>query len=84
MVADPERGGGTICLAVSPAMKALGVPGRCRVFEIPKRIKYIMAPPRMNLYQDPNRIIPSVLTQTVLYNVKDKGVMKKETAVIAG
>ena len=43
-----------------------------------------MAPPRMNLYQDPNRIIPSVLTQTVLYNTKDKGVMKKETAVIAG
>ena len=52
VVADPARGPGTICLAVSPAMKALGVPGRCRVFEIPKHINYIMAPPRMQLYLD--------------------------------
>lgn len=52
VVADPERTEKTICLAVTPAMKALGVPGRCRVFEIPKGIKYIMAPPRMQLYID--------------------------------
>lgn len=50
VVADPERTEKTICLAVSPAMKALGVPGRCRVFEIPKNIDYIMAPPRMRYY----------------------------------
>lgn len=50
VVADPERTEKTICLAVSPAMKALGVPGRCRVFEIPKGIDYIMAPPRMRYY----------------------------------
>ena len=52
VVADPERTDKTICLAVSPAMKALGVPGRCRVFEIPPEIGYIMAPPRMQLYID--------------------------------
>ena len=52
VVADPERTDKTICLAVSPAMKALGVPGRCRVFEIPEGISYIMAPPRMQLYID--------------------------------
>lgn len=52
VVADPERTEKTICLAVSPAMKALGVPGRCRVFEIPEGIEYIMAPPRMQLYID--------------------------------
>ena len=52
VVADPERTDKTICLAVTPAMKALGVPGRCRVFEIPKHIEYIMAPPRMQLYID--------------------------------
>jgi DNA polymerase V len=52
VVADPERTEKTICLAVSPAMKALGVPGRCRVFEIPDHIDYIMAPPRMQLYID--------------------------------
>ncbi len=50
VVADPERSDKTICLAVSPALKALGIPGRCRVFEIPKHIEYIMAPPRMHLY----------------------------------
>lgn len=52
VVADPERTDKTICLAVSPAMKTQGVPGRCRVFEIPKHIEYIMAPPRMQLYID--------------------------------
>lgn len=40
VVADPERSDKTICLAVSPAMKKLGVPGRYRVFEIPKGIEY--------------------------------------------
>lgn len=52
VVADLERTEKTICLAVTPAMKALGVPGRCRVFEIPKHIEYIAAPPRMQLYID--------------------------------
>ena len=32
VVADPERSDKTICLAVSPALKAMGLPGRCRVF----------------------------------------------------
>lgn len=49
-VADPERSEKTICLAISPSMKALGIKNRCRVFEIPKSVKYIMAPPRMKLY----------------------------------
>lgn len=52
VVADPDRTDKTICLAVSPSMKALGVRNRCRVFEIPKNISYIMAEPRMQLYID--------------------------------
>ena len=52
VVADPERGDRTICLAVSPSLRALGVKNRCRVFEIPKHLKYIMAPPRMQKYID--------------------------------
>lgn len=52
VVADPERSEKTICLAVSPSMKALGVHNRCRVFEIPKNISYIMAEPRMQKYID--------------------------------
>lgn len=50
VVADPERTEKTICLAISPSMKALGIKNRCRVFQIPKNVKYIMAPPRMKLY----------------------------------
>lgn len=52
VVADPERSDKTICLAVSPSMKKLGVKSRCRVFEIPKGIDYIMAQPRMQKYID--------------------------------
>ena len=50
VVADPERTEKTICLALSPSMRARGLPGRCRVFQIPSGISYIMAPPRMRLY----------------------------------
>jgi len=52
VVADPQRTEKTICLAVLPSMKAQGVPGRCRVFQIPAHIDYIMAPPRMQLYME--------------------------------
>ena len=50
VVADPERSEKTICLAISPSMKALGIKNRCRVFEIPRHVDYIMAEPRMQLY----------------------------------
>ena len=50
VVADESRTDATICLAVSPALKALGVRNRCRLFEIPKNIDYIIAPPRMKKY----------------------------------
>ena len=50
VVADESRGSGTICLAISPAMKALGVKNRCRLYEIPKDIKYITAMPSMKKY----------------------------------
>lgn len=52
VVADPERGRGAICLAVSPALKAAGVRNRCRLFEIPAHLEYIIAEPRMRLYMD--------------------------------
>ena len=45
VVADEERSKGTICLAVTPAMKKFGVKNRCRLYEIPKNIKYIIAKP---------------------------------------
>lgn len=52
VVADPSRGNGAICLAISPKLKQQGIRNRCRVFEIPKNIEYITALPRMNLYME--------------------------------
>ena len=37
VVADPSRTEKTICLAVSPALKAYGIPGRARLFEVVER-----------------------------------------------
>lgn len=50
VVADPDRTDKTICLAITPAMKKLGIKNRCRVFEIPHGVDYIMAEPRMQKY----------------------------------
>ena len=50
VVADEERTDRTICLAVSPSMKAKGVKNRCRLYEIPKNLNYIIAKPRMKKY----------------------------------
>ena len=39
VVADGSRTEKTICLAVSPALKSLGIPGRPRLFEVVQRVK---------------------------------------------
>lgn len=52
VVADAERSEYTICLAITPAMKELGIQNRCRVYEIPANVDYIMAVPRMQKYID--------------------------------
>ena len=62
LVADPSRSDQTICLAVSPSLKAIGVPARPRLFEAKQRIReyemrrrtrvrYIIAVPRMAEYE---------------------------------
>lgn len=52
VVADACRGEGTICLAITPAMKELGIRNRCRVFEIPKSVEYIERRPHMRRYME--------------------------------
>lgn len=52
VVADPTRGRGGVCLAITPKMKSLGVRNRCRLYEIPPGIEYIIAPPQMKKYID--------------------------------
>ena len=41
VVADGGRTEKTICLAVSPALKAFGVPGRARLFQVIERVKEV-------------------------------------------
>ena len=62
VVADASRTDKTICLAVSPALKAFGIPGRPRLFEVKQQIErlrredpsleldFITATPRMSKY----------------------------------
>ena len=72
LVADPSRSDQTICLAVSPALKAIGVPGRPRLFEAKRaiadyekrtrtKVSYITATPRMALYERVSAQIYSVI-----------------------
>ena len=39
VVADPSRTEKTICLAVSPSLKAYGIPGRARLFEVIQKVR---------------------------------------------
>ena len=50
VVANKKQGNGAITLAVTPALKKQGIPGRVRLYDIPKNIKYEIVPPRMKLY----------------------------------
>ena len=52
VVADSSRGKGSICLAITPAMKELGIKNRCRIYEIPTNVEYISAMPRMKRYME--------------------------------
>lgn len=43
VVADASRTNKTICLAVSPSLKAYGIPGRARLFEVVQKVRYVNA-----------------------------------------
>ena len=92
VVADPSRTEKTICLAVSPALKRFGIPGRARLYEVVEKVRqinrerlgkagaftrsaydsrayasdpsselaYIVAPPRMRLYEEYSTRIYSI------------------------
>lgn len=71
LVADETRSDQTICLAVSPALKSIGVPSRPRLFEAKRaitlyerthntHIEYVIAIPRMALYEKVSANIYSI------------------------
>ena len=66
VVADPTRTEKTICLAVSPALKALGIGGRARLFEVyQKTHDFMIAPPRMQKYIEVSRQIYKIYASFV-------------------
>ena len=79
VVADESRTEKTICLAVSPSLKAYGIPGRARLFEVVQKVKevnasrkrgepaltYIAAKPRMALYMKYSTNIYQIYTKYV-------------------
>ena len=71
LVADETRSDQTICLAVSPALKAIGVPSRPRLFEAKQAVRlydarhrtktqFYIAPPRMAEYERISALIFSI------------------------
>ena len=71
LVADESRTDKTICLAVSPSLKAMGVPSRPRLFEARQairlyeaehhtKVQYIVAKPQMALYEKVSAKIYSI------------------------
>ena len=76
LVADESRSDQTICLAVSPALKAMGVPSRPRLFEAKQAIRryeclhrtkvdYVIAVPRMAEYERISALIYSIYLRYV-------------------
>lgn len=68
VVADEKRTDKTICLAVTPALKALGIPGRARLWEVRQKarhLEYIVTPPRMGLYLEYSRRVTEVYMKYV-------------------
>ena len=62
IVADPSRTEKTICLAVSPSLKAYGIGGRARVFEVLQRLKEVNNERRNN---SPNHRLNGISTSDI-------------------
>lgn len=65
VVCDPTRGNGTIVLSVTPYLKSLGVPSRCRRHELPQMKDMIFAQPRMEHYVRKSAEIISIVTDLI-------------------
>ena len=73
VVADFSRTEKTICLAVSPALKAFGLSGRERLYEVLRvaranKVDFVAAPPRMRKYMEISRKIFGIYASFVSSN----------------
>ena len=65
VVADKSRGGGSIILAVSPYLRQKGIPGRLRIFELPKTENIVFCKPRMRRYLEASAKVVSIFLKYV-------------------
>nr|WP_252894271.1 hypothetical protein [Veillonella denticariosi] len=65
VVADGSRGKGAITLAISPALKQMGVKNRSRLFQIPPHIEYLTVKPHMKRYMEVSAEIYGTLLRYV-------------------
>ncbi|XMB85273.1 damage repair protein [Mycoplasmatota bacterium WC44] len=68
VVADRSRGNGSVCLAVTPPIKEMGVNSRCRVYELPKDPEIIFAKPQMKKYLEVSSQVLNVYLNYVSFN----------------
>ena len=65
VVANKSQGKGAITLAVTPALKKLGIKGRTRLYDIPKNIKYQIVNPRMALYIEKSKKVVQIYLEFI-------------------
>lgn len=80
VVCDKSRGEGTLILAVSPYLKTLGIPGRLRLFDLPKIDGMIYAMPRMERYIRKSVEVLSIYLEYV--DVSDMHVYSQDEAFL--
>ena len=69
VVADSSRTEKTICLAVSPSLKAYGISGRARLFEVMQKVKEINANRLRDAVRFRKAVYPSPLPPMIPYRL---------------
>ena len=70
VVADESRTDKTICLAVSPSLKAYGIPGRPRLFEVKQKLEQIKAATgKQSISLSPHRRCSVILMCLLIFTI---------------
>ena len=77
VVADESRTEKTICLAVSPSLKAYGIPGRARLFEVNQKLKEVNA---LRLSKTPEQAVDRRLLPRELLRIGQVGELARAAA----
>lgn len=65
VVANKHQGQGAMALAITPFLRSKGIKSRCRLYEIPKNVKYKIANPNFKLYEQCSKNVIDVFLKFV-------------------